>query len=442
MTGTSTRRSGPATPSSVRLGELAMAAGLAGDSVTLCYYDFPAPVLSGIWQHHARAVGPDAVHHIHTQKDLNKLPSRMAQVRVVIVHTPRLHIPAAWSIQMAAPADGISRPAMFSRLVPSDLAEDPGATLVVRATPQENEDLAHWLATQGNASPGEQPSARPSTVDTPGWLSRILAADPQGSSPIRHWYRESQILRAFVAGACVLRTSCSGAGSEAEANVTPEDYGYVRQLLRSPILRSADATCNPLATAMVGRANVYLAARSGEIHRNGTPLPGGEFDHIHDDDEHPRKELITRREVADLGNVESGLVRRLVTYLHQDVNGYEWYRRMGTARRPPNRSAWLASPVDLLAANLLGWSVKRVRSHFDRLQRDGLIAAERDHGNGPWRYALPEELSDASFPFHRFPQLTRLETCRGEENGDEADTTPAPSARRLPVSAGRRNSLP
>lgn len=442
MTRTSARRSVPATPSSVRLGELAMAAGLAGDSVTLCYHDFPAPVLSGIWQHHTRAVGPDAVHHIHTQKDLNKLPSRMAVVRVVIVHTPRLHIPTSWSIQMADLADVIARPAIFSRLDPSDVAEDPGATLIVRATPQENEDLAHWLSTQGNANQGQQSAARPVTVDTPGWLVRILSAEPQGSSPIRNRYRENQILRAFVAGACVLRTSCSGEGSATEANVTPEDYESVRQLLRSPILRSADATCDPLATAMVGRANVYLAAQSGEIRRCGTPFPGGAFDHVRDDDEQPRRELITRREVADLGNVRSGLVRRLVAYLYQNADGYEWYRRMGTAHRPPNRSAWSASSVDSLAANLLAWSVKQVRSHFDRLQRDGLIAAERDHGNGPWRYALPEELSDASFPFHRFPPLARLETCRGEENGDEADTTPAPSARRLPASAGRPNSLP
>ena len=440
MTRTSTRRSGPATPSSVRLGELAMAAGLAGDSVTLCYQDFPAPVLSGIWQHHVRAVGPDAVHHIHTQKDLNKLPSRMAEVRVVIVHTPRLHIPTAWSIQMADLMDGISRPAMFSRLVPSDLAEDPGATLVVRATLQENDDLARWLAAQGNANQGQQSSVRSSTVDTPAWLFRILSADPQGSSSIRHRYRESQIFRALVAGACILRTSC-GEG-RAEANVTAEDYESVRQLLQSPILRSADATCDPLATAMVGRANVYLAARSGEIRRNGRRLPGSEFDSIHDDDEHPPKELITRREVADLGNVRSGLVRRLVAYLRQDADGYEWYRRMGTARRPPNRSAWLTASVDALSANLFAWSVKQVRSHFDRLQRDGLIAAERDHGNGPWRYALPEELSDASFPFHHFPPLARLEPCCAETNGDEAGTTPAPSARRLPVSAGRRNSLP
>ena len=416
MTRTSTRRSGPATPSSVRLGELAIAAGLAGDSVTLCFQDFPAPVLSGIWQHHARAVGPDAVHHIHTQKDLNKLPLRMAEVRVVIVHTPRLHIPAAWSIQMAAPADGISRPAMFSRLVPSDLAEDPGATLVVRATLQENDDLARWLAAQGNANQGQQSSARPLTVDTPAWLFRILSADPQGSSPIRHQYRESQIFRALVAGACVLRTSCSEGRTEADANATPEDYECVRQLLRNPILCSADATCDPLATAMVGRANVYLAARSGEIHRNGRPLAGGAFDHIHDDDEHPRRELITRREVADLGNVRSGTVRRLVAYLRQDAVGYEWYRRMGTARRSPNRNAWLTASADSLSVNLLAWSVKQVRRHFDRLQRDGLIAAERDQGNGPWRYALPEELSDASFPFHHFPPLARPEACRAETN--------------------------
>ena len=80
------------------------------------------------------------------------------------------------------------------------------------------------------------------------------------------------------------------------------------------------------------------------------------------------------------------MVRRLVDYLRQGADGYEWYCRMGPGRRPPHRAAWDTASLDSLAANLRPWSVKQVRTHFDRLRRAGLITAEREVGNGPWRY--------------------------------------------------------
>lgn len=51
MTNHPTPQQVPTTPDVVRLGELAMAAGIAGLPVTLCYQDCPAPVLSRIWRY-------------------------------------------------------------------------------------------------------------------------------------------------------------------------------------------------------------------------------------------------------------------------------------------------------------------------------------------------------------------------------------------------------
>ncbi len=149
--------------------------------------------------------------------------------------------------------------------------------------------------------------------------------------------------------------------------------------------------------------------------RRGSPFLGRDSDEIERENRRPGKELISRREVADLGNVRSRLVRQLVEWLKQGAGGYEWYCRMGLVHEPPDRDAWLTASVASLVANLRPWSVKQVRTHFDRLHRDGLITAEREHENGPWRYELPEEFSDSLNPFHDLPPVTQL---RPPESGE------------------------
>ena len=190
MTHLPTPQPATTTPCTIRLGELAMAAGMAGMPVALCYQEFPAPILSEVWRHYIRTAGPDVVHHVRTQGDLNKLPERLAEVRL--------------------------------------------------------------------------------------------------------------------------------------------------------------------------------------------------------------------------------------EYLHQGADGYEWYCRMGLVHRPPNRNAWSTASPASLASNLCPWSVKQVRTHFDRFRRDGLLTAERDHENGPCRYELPDELTDVSSPFHDLPPITRLRTSGSDANGNAA----------------------
>lgn len=421
MTHQPTPQPAPTTPSVVRLGELATAAGIAGLPVTLCYQDFPAPVLSRFWRHYARFVGSDAVHHVSTQGDLKGLSKQLSEVRLVLVHTPRLHIPTAWSIQLAESAneeDG-PLPAMFSRFVPSDLDEDPGATLVVRATNHQTATTTQWLASHGSSHPNPLHLPGPMSVEFPAWLSPVLSPDWGSKDQGPRRFRDLQILRNLLAGACILRIHDGGEKAGSVLAVSSEDYESVRLLLQSPTLWPADASCDPLATVMVSRANVYMAIRSGHVHRHGHLLLGLDED-AQDDGEGARQEHITRREVADLGNVRSGMIHRMLDHLHQGDDGCEWYCRMGLVRRPTDPNAWPTASVDSLVANLRSWSVKQVRTHFDRLRRDGLITAERDHGNGPWRYELPEELTDASCPFRSLPPVTSLQTDGPDATVDAA----------------------
>jgi len=309
-----------------------------------------------------------------------------------------------------------SLPAVFSRFVPENLDEDPGASLVVRATVQENDSIAHWLARRHNGSNDRLADREPCAVGMPAWLTAIMSSEIFERFRNRPGFRDLEVLRGLLAGACVQRASGTGE-TEDPAEVSREDYERVRHLLQSSILQSADVVYDRLATIMVGRANVYLAARAGEIRRYGIS-PFGPYDDNHDRRDRPGRDLITRRELCDLGNVRSGVVRRLVDYLHQGADGHQWYCRMGLVRRAANRSEWSTTSLDSLVANLRPWSEKQVRTHFDRLRRDGLITAERDHGNGPWRYELPEELTDLSSPFHALPPAQGLVQQRDNDQGD------------------------
>lgn len=344
----------------------------------------------------------------------------MCDVRLVMVHTPRLHIPTAWAIQLAEPMDDTNGPlpAMLSRFASSDLDEDPGATLVVRATERQTARVSQWLSSHGNSHRGSLHLPSPMSVEFPAWLSLVLSPESSENQGPRR-FRDLQVLRNLLAGACVLRVYDTGEDEESVSVVNPEDYESVRLLLQSPTLWPADMACDPLATAMVSRANMYMAIRSGHVRRHGPLLLGLDED-AQDDGEGATLVHITRREVADLGNVRSGLIHRMLDYLHQGDDGYEWYRRMGLVRRPVDANAWSTTSVDSLASNLRSWSVKQVRTHFDRLRRDGLITAERDHGNGPWRYELPEELTDASCPFRSLPPVTSLQTDGPDATVDAA----------------------
>jgi hypothetical protein len=296
---------------------------------------------------------------------------------------------------------------MFSRFLPEDVDEDPGATLIARATEQEINAVLCWAVARDRYC-GDQPcTLSPTIVELPAWLSNFLS-HRQRSNTCERRLRDLRILQSLVAGACILRSAAARSTRSSTSTANPEDYNVVRQLLRNPTLLPADVPCDPIATDMVSRANVYLAARSGQVCRHGSVLVDSNNGELHGDDGRPCERQITRREIADLGNVRSGMVRRLLQFLRQGSDSYNWYCCMGHVRRPPSRETWRSASASSLAASLRPWSLKQVRTHFERLHRDGLITAERKVANGPWRYELPEELANVSHPFQNLPSVHEL----------------------------------
>ena len=69
-------------PVSVAFGELAIAAGLVGESITVAS-DFPANTQCQIWKYYTQALGAGNVIHARAKKDIKDFESRLSDIRAV-----------------------------------------------------------------------------------------------------------------------------------------------------------------------------------------------------------------------------------------------------------------------------------------------------------------------------------------------------------------------
>ena len=391
-------------PISVALGELAIAAGAAGHSVTLCYQGLPAPVLCNLYKYCITYAGPAEVRHVRTPKDIRDLTEVMVSVRLAIIYNARILSAASWAIQVAPGIEGaeIARPALFCNGDCLDLTDDPGATLVLRGDDAEAAAIPRWLTLMQPQAPPWHAVSSALTVQTEPALAPVLSSyEIDGAILTR--FRDREVLRCLIVGAAVLRTAGQDTQELTELALTLDDYEQVRRLLQARLVGAADESCDPLAAAMVGRANVFLSIKYSDDVATDNPFNDGSLEPPQGN--RPNQELVTRREVTDLGKPNSHLVRRLVACLQRRPDGYERFQRMGLIRRPPQRDAWRTLEIDALLGHLRPWSAKQVRTHFDKLHRTGMITAEREHSNGPWLYRLPEEVALRSTAFGGLPNL-------------------------------------
>lgn len=391
----------PLKPSSVKLCELAIATGMVGHSVTLSFQSFPAPTLCQLWKYSIRYAGAEKVRNIYSQADVRKLAKEVDQVRLILVYTARLCNLVSWTIQTSGLAieGGAAKPALFHCVGPCDAEDDPGATLILRGDGAEQAAVAQWLLTTGNDRPDWEAvppalniQAEPA-IDAGLMALRLPTAGAGG-------VRNRQVLDALLAGATLVR-SLREVPVPSDLITSLGDYDLVRRLLQARLVAGADEAFDPLAADMVGRANVYMGVKFGA----GSDNPfSGDYSAM-DRGERLGRELVTRREVSDLGNVRSRMMHRLIAFLQRQPDGYERFRRLGLVRRPPERDAWQRAEIDDLIACLRPWSAKQTRTHFEQLRRVGMITADREHGNGPWQYTLPEDLTVRSNAFRGLPQI-------------------------------------
>ncbi len=401
----------PPKPGIVSLCEMAIAAGTTGLSIAVHFQDFPIHLLCKLWQYSMNFAGPIEVRHVRNQSDIRKLPEACGGVKLVLVHAEKLRSATAWAIEMASLADteANSRPAIFCVSGPGSDGDDPGVALTIRANPVEVAALRGGLRSgQIPTIPNWRAFGEDLDVNPVPALAPVLANEGNNDRGVHH-LRERDLLRSLAVGAAVLRVlgqQVEGALEVDELPLTVDDYEQVRRLLQSTAIAPADETCDPLAKEMVNRANVFLQARYAEPNAQDNPF------NVDGADSPPGKganrDLITRREIADLGNTRSRMVRQLIDFVRRRNDGYERFQRMGLARRPPDREHWRNMDSAAMVGYLRPWTAKQVRTHFDQLRRTRLITAERETANGPWRYALPEELQGRRSSFRHLPTAAEL----------------------------------
>ena len=248
-------------PASVAIGELAIAAGLVGESVTITC-DFPASTQCQIWKYHTQALGAGNVIHARATKDLKDFGTRLTDIRAVFVYSPRMYQDVAWPIQMAGSGTMSPRPAVFCGFQHEDPDADPGLTLPLTNDEREVAAVYSWAAEEGDRLVVELQA--PSSIDYDASLAAAL--HPSSFQRGAIGYRELRIVGALVEGAALLR-SVAGQ-SDGDIQTTLGDYDFVRGLLSSAVVRPNRELCEPLALDMINRANVYLSVKLGGDRRN------------------------------------------------------------------------------------------------------------------------------------------------------------------------------
>jgi hypothetical protein len=335
---------------------------------------------------------------------MRDLQRRLTGVRAVFVNSVKHYQEVAWLVQMAGTDSMSPRPAVFCGFQHDEPDADPGLTLPLTNDERELAAIENWRTVHPESNAVEV--ERPMSVSHVPQLAELLQPTPLRRVGIG--YRERRIVTAITEGAALLRSAGSAGEDAVQAlQVNMADYEVARRMLCSLIVRPNQELCEPLTADMLNRANVYLAVKLCGDRESPFWSPDGDG-YRRSRESSLKRDAITRRELVDLGNVRSRTIERLIEYLQRIDSGFLEYGRMGLMGEPIAEVTWRRSSPRELARRLTSWSIKQVRTHFDRLHRQGLITVERQQANGPLHYRLPEELENARSPYSRLPSVRSL----------------------------------
>jgi hypothetical protein len=205
------------------------------------------------------------------------------------------------------------------------------------------------------------------------------------------------------------------------ATVSINHYKEIYRLLQCSFVGRMDDLRDPLTVAMVRRANAHLQRLSDpdntRTRMNGRPADG---DKNGGSGEPVRIRQITIPEVSDLGQTQSKRLQELLKYV-REKHGIKGLMSLGV---DPGHQSSLNDSKQVddkeLASWLLAWSLKQVRTRFDYLRRNGIIAAVRHTRNGPWQYQIPEHFVGGKSSFSVLPSPEALEQSLLNQRGPSA----------------------
>ncbi|HEX4607169.1 MAG TPA: hypothetical protein VH092_03105 [Urbifossiella sp.] len=410
-------------PAHVKLGYWAVAAGTLGHPVHVVFRDYPPWVVAQLYSRYAACSGPKGAVYVHAERDLRALELRCSdndttcRPGLVLLTAPKLATRTAWllsGVSRAVDDSPAATPVLLTTLAAGGHHDCPGPSITLHGASPELSRTMHWLD-GGPPLPPLATTGRRVAFDA---LAPLFRTGDGGADRPTLRLPDKLVLRGLLAGAALWRRPDAAAGGTLAVGV--EDYRAVFDPLRDAATQSGDAPFDPLALAMVRRANLFLSLRAG-----GGTRPGS-----HDGATAPERG-ITRRELIDLGNTRGVTLRVLVQHLRdRGAEGLAHFKTLGTARPLGRGPDWPADTVAGMAALLLEWSVKQVRTHFERLHAGGLVTGRRAAPNQPWVYQLPEGLETPRSAVGFLPTPDELERLLA------APACPAPGADRTPWPGG------
>jgi hypothetical protein len=248
--------------------------------------------------------------------------------------------------------------------------------------------------------------------------------------------RSRATLRGLLAGSALLQRILASSDAWNEIVPSSEDFGRVYSLLQGPAVGVPEEAGDHLLVAMVGRANLYLE-RAPYLEEAARTARGEGFKRGREGFESrvsqrsyraaERDRGISRRELADLGNVRSELLKSLIDDVVKSRQ-IERIRSMGLVRDLAEERWRQGIGEEELRSMLVHWTMKQVITRFDKLCRQGFLESERIRTNGPLVYQLPDELKGLPPEFRGLPspeEVQRLTT--GPLTADPSLTTAFPA---------------
>jgi len=377
---------------------------MVGYPVHIVFQDYPPTLIAELFRRHMGWLENKAVVSVYGLNDFRELTTSLDTTRLVLLFDPKLFIKTCWLLDLHR-KPGLSgrktSPVLFTRQTTADAGDVPGASLVLHGCSPQVKSLETWLDSNAPWERRLTELALPAITFDPPQLE--LLPSPSVLPALADLsFREREILRSLLVGAAILRKVQVGVADESW-RVSHQDYHDVHVALQSAATRTADEHFDPLAVTMVRRANAYMLMKTHQQEKREARTDGPE-------DAAPDERNITRREIADLGNIRGQTVQSLLDYLlQQGKAGLQIFSTIGTNRRLKENDDWPHRDATRLAKLLLPWGPKQTRTRFEALQTRGLITASRVAGNQPLMYRLPESLSNPASPFRSLPKPVDLE---------------------------------
>lgn len=386
------------------ISQWAVAGGTVGYPVHIVFQDYPPPLIAELYRRHMASVEKGAVVSVFGLNDFRQLAASLDTIRLVLLFDQKLLVKTCWLLDLHRKPGLAERgpsPVLFTSQAAAAVGEVPGASVVLHGCSPQVKALEAWLASDAPWEKSLADLVLPAITFDPPQLE--LKPDQTAVPALQALgFREREILRNLLVGAAVFRKVQEGVPDN-QWSVSHQDYQAVHKALQSAATRTADEHFDPLALAMVRRANAYLLFKSDQQDKRQTRTDGT-------DDAVPDERNITRREIADLGNIRGPTVQSLLDYLLQRGEaGLKMFSSIGTSWRLKENDGWPSRDATQLAKLLLPWGPKQTRTRFEALQTQGLITASRAAANQPLMYHLPESLSNPASPFRLLPVPADLE---------------------------------